>query len=79
MVAWLAGDPNLTLAYHHSTHPVAASLLAIAYVFVLGLILLNLLIGLMTNSLHRVTENETLRLLLSKAQVIDELEATLPR
>ena len=79
MVAWLAGDPNLTLAYNHSTHPLAACLLAIAYVFILGLVLLNLLVGLMTNTLNKVTENESLRLLLSKAQIIDELEATLPR
>lgn len=39
----------------------------------------NLLISIMSTSLDRVTANEGIRLLLSKAQVIDELEATVPR
>lgn len=53
-VAWLAGDPNLQLAYRHSHHPLAASLLALAFVFSLALVLLNLLTGLIVNSLHKV-------------------------
>ena len=55
MCAWLAGDPNLALAYRHSAHPLAASLLALAYIFALGLVLLNLLTGLIVNSLRKVS------------------------
>lgn len=54
MVSWLAGDPNLTLTYSHASHPVAAGLLAVMYVFVLGLVLMSLLTSLMTNSLKKV-------------------------
>ena len=43
------------------------------------MVLLNLLIGLMTTSLDKITKNEDVRLLLSRAQGIDEIEATLPR
>lgn len=49
----LVGDPNLGLTYQ-SAHPLAAALLSIAYVFTLGLVLMNLLISLMTTSLSRV-------------------------
>jgi len=45
----------------------------------MGMVLVNLLVGIMSTALNRVTEHEGLKLLLSKAQVIDELEATLPR
>jgi hypothetical protein len=47
--------------------------------FVMGMVIINLLIGVMGNALARVTEHEALKLLLHKAQIIDELEATLPR
>lgn len=56
-----------------------ATLLNIAYAFIMGMVLVNLLIGIMSNALNRVTEHEALKLLLHKAQIIDELEATLPR
>ena len=59
--------------------PVAAALLNVAYAFVMGMVLVNLLIGIMSNALNRVTEHEALKLLLYKAEIIDELEATLPR
>jgi hypothetical protein len=62
-----------------SSVPLPASLLNIAYAFIMGMVLVNLLIGIMSNALNRVTEHEALKLLLHKAQVIDELESTLPR
>jgi len=62
-----------------SSVPLPATLLNLAYTFIMGLVLVNLLIGIMSNALNRVTEHEALKLLLHKAQVIDELEATLPR
>ncbi|KAH7624970.1 hypothetical protein Ndes2526B_g00345 [Nannochloris sp. 'desiccata'] len=78
MVTWAAGNAELSPLYSHAQNPVAACVLGVSFVFILGMVLLNLLIGLMTNSLDRVTSNEGLRLLLSKAQAIDELEAVLP-
>ncbi len=62
-----------------SSLPLAASLLNVAYAFIMGMVLVNLLVGIMSNALNRVTEHEALKLLLHKAQVIDELESTLPR
>ena len=59
--------------------PVAATILNISYAFIMGMVLVNLLVGLMANALNRVTEHEALKMLLHKAQIIDELEATLPR
>jgi Ion transport protein len=63
----------------HSSIPLPATLLNIAYAFIMGMVLVNLLIGIMSNALNKVTEHEALKLLLHKAQIIDELEATLPR
>jgi Ion transport protein len=78
MVTWSAGNADLSPLYNHAQNPVAACVLGVSFVFILGMVLLNLLIGLMTNSLDRVTSNEGVRLLLSKAQAIDEIEAVLP-
>eukprot|EP00887_Chlorella_sp_A99_P000537 scaffold17.g537.t1 len=79
MVTWIAGNADLDPLYEHARNPVAGSILGVAYVFVLGMVLGNLLIGVMTNTLERVTKNEGLRMLLSKGVVIDEIELTLPR
>ena len=38
--------------------PIAACVLNVVYAFVMGLVLMNLLIGIMTNALERVTEHE---------------------
>ncbi|KAH7624961.1 putative Transient receptor potential cation channel subfamily V member 3 [Nannochloris sp. 'desiccata'] len=62
-----------------SSVPLPATLLNVAYAFIMGMVLVNLLVGIMSNALNRVTQHEALKLLLHKAQVIDELEATLPR
>ena len=58
---------------------VTATLLAVIYAFVMGMCLSNMLVGLVTNELSRSSENQALKLLLSKVQIIDELEATIPR
>lgn len=78
MVTWLAGNADLNPLYEDSSNPVAASLLGVLFVFSLATVLMNLLISIMTNTLEKVTENEGLRMLLSKAQAIDELESTIP-
>ncbi len=55
--AWLpaAGDPNLTLLYDGTAHPVAASLLGLSYVFSLTLVLTTLLVSMMTNTLQKAS------------------------
>lgn len=45
----------------------------------MNVLLLNVLIASMTNSFSKMTQDEGLRLLHSKAEIIDELEATLPK
>ena len=59
--------------------PVFAALLNIFFQFSMGMVMLNLLIGVMSNALNRVTEHEALKLLLHKATLIDELESTCPK
>ncbi|PRW33106.1 transient receptor potential channel [Chlorella sorokiniana] len=79
MVTWsAAADADLNPLYENAHNPVAGSVLACLFVFVLATVLMNLLISIMTNTLDKVTENEGLRMLLSKAQAIDELESTIP-
>ncbi|KAI3431652.1 hypothetical protein D9Q98_004699 [Chlorella vulgaris] len=78
MVTWVAGNAELTPLYKDAHNPMAASILGILYVFILATVLTNLLISIMTTSLEKVTKDEGLRMLLSKAQAIDELEATIP-
>lgn len=42
-------------------------------------VLMNLLIGVMCNSMARAVEYEDIKALLSRAQVLDELDTVLPR
>ena len=44
MLAWVAGDPNLTLLYSGVRHSLAACLLGGAYVFSMSLVLMTLLV-----------------------------------
>ncbi|WIA09485.1 hypothetical protein OEZ85_008886 [Tetradesmus obliquus] len=64
--------------FYNSTNPTAAMLLFIAFEFVMNVLLLNVLIASMTNSFSKITQDEGLRFLCSKAEIIDELETTLP-
>ncbi|KAK9917231.1 hypothetical protein WJX75_002125 [Coccomyxa subellipsoidea] len=52
--------------------------LLVIYLFVVTIIMLNVLIALLTNAQQKMTENAGLRAILSKAQITDELENTLP-
>ena len=79
MVTWSAGNADLNPLYQHASNPVAACVFGVSFVFILGIVLLNLLIGMITTSLDRLREDEMERQLLSKAQAIDELDAVLPQ
>ncbi|KAJ9510387.1 hypothetical protein QJQ45_015853 [Haematococcus lacustris] len=65
--------------FYNSTNPVSAMLLFIVFEFVMNVMLLNIMIAVMTSSLSKATREEGHRFLLSRAALIDELEATLPR
>ncbi|KAL6754495.1 hypothetical protein V8C86DRAFT_331024 [Haematococcus lacustris] len=65
--------------FYNSTNPVSAMLLFIVFEFVMNVMLLNIMIAVMTSSLSKATWEEGHRFLLSRAALIDELEATLPR
>lgn len=53
MVSWLDGDVDLD-KLTESMNPVAASLLGVGFIFVMGVILMNMLIGILTASLEKV-------------------------
>ncbi|GLI67207.1 hypothetical protein VaNZ11_011131, partial [Volvox africanus] len=63
---------------YNSTHPVLAMILFMAYELMVAVLLLNIMIALMTAAFARVSADEGLRYLIYKAEVIDELESTLP-
>ncbi|GAX81542.1 hypothetical protein CEUSTIGMA_g8970.t1 [Chlamydomonas eustigma] len=63
---------------YNSTNPSAAMLLFIIYEYVMNIMLLNVMIAIMASSFNRAMAEEGSRLQFSKAQIIDELESTLP-
>ncbi|GAB4819760.1 hypothetical protein N2152v2_006806 [Parachlorella kessleri] len=71
------GDIEMGKMYK-SKNPITATILNVCYTVVMGLILINLLIGIVLNSLEKATEHQDVKMLLSKARIIDELEATMP-
>ncbi|PRW39343.1 transient receptor potential channel [Chlorella sorokiniana] len=70
----------LDLGLMRSSHnPVSAVLLAVGYAFVMGMVIVNMLIGLMSNALDKTNQDLATKSVLHKAEIIDELEATIPR
>ncbi|EFN52792.1 expressed protein [Chlorella variabilis] len=70
----------LDLDIMRSSHnPVAATLLSVGYAFVMGMVIVNMLIGVMSNALEKTGEHSGLKMALHKANIIDEMEATMPR
>lgn len=64
--------------FYQSSNPAMSVTLFTIYTFVVNIVLVNLLIAIMTNTYSKVTENEGLRFLINKADLIDELELSLP-
>ena len=58
--------------------PKAAVALAVAFQFIMGMVLSNIIISIMTGALERVNQNEALKWVLHKIVIIDELELTIP-
>ncbi|DBA98675.1 hypothetical protein WJX77_002585 [Trebouxia sp. C0004] len=65
--------------FYDCHNPEAAICLVVLYMFVVAVIFLNLLVGIMTDSWSKVKDNEGLRFLCSKAEVIDEIETVVPQ
>ncbi|KAK9839401.1 hypothetical protein WJX81_000001 [Elliptochloris bilobata] len=67
-----------TEVYLKTHFPLATATLLCLFLFVVTVMLFNVLIALLTNASQKMTDNAGLRAVISKAQVIDELENTLP-
>eukprot|EP00210_Caulerpa_lentillifera_P005001 g4775.t1 len=65
--------------FYKSQNKAAAIIFFLIYQSIMAIMLLNLLIAIMTDSYAKVMDDEKLWNLCSKAQIIDELETTLPR
>jgi hypothetical protein len=61
-----------------SHNPAVAITLLIAYVFIMSMVLLNCLIALMSDACAKVNDEEGWQFYFCRAQIIDELETTVP-
>lgn len=61
-----------------SSNPAAAMGLSIVYQLGMSMVLMNLLIGVMCNSMAQAVQYEDIKGLLSRAQVLDELDTVMP-
>ncbi|KAI3431610.1 hypothetical protein D9Q98_004659 [Chlorella vulgaris] len=72
-------DGLLDLDIMRASHnPMAATLLAVGYSFVMGMVIVNMLIGVMSNALEKTNEHSGTKMTLHKASIIDELESAMP-
>ncbi|GMH44243.1 hypothetical protein BSKO_12177 [Bryopsis sp. KO-2023] len=78
MYCFMLGGFDVKLFYMGSNELVSVSFFLL-FESVMAVMLLNLLIAIMTDSYSKVMEDEQLWILCSKAQIIDELETTLPK
>lgn len=78
IVSWSFSGPELMALIENTRNPAMAYILGVSFAFIMGMILINMLIGLMTASLETMSSRSDLRSLLSKAIAIDELEMTIP-
>jgi hypothetical protein len=61
-----------------SSNPTAAMTLSIVYQLGMSMVLMNLLVGVMCNSMAQAVQYEDIKGLLSRAQVLDELDTVVP-
>jgi hypothetical protein len=80
VLSWSFSGPELLSLYQGGSgqENVMAYILGVSFAFIMGMILINMLIGLMTTSLENLSSKQHARSLLSKAMVIDEIEMTIP-
>jgi hypothetical protein len=73
----MMGDIDVDLFYN-SKKPVIGVILLIAFLFAMSMVLLNLLIALMSDAAAKASDDDGTKFLCSKAELIDELESSLP-
>ncbi|KAL3141754.1 hypothetical protein ABBQ32_004434 [Trebouxia sp. C0010 RCD-2024] len=73
----MLGGTDLDLFYN-SHNPIIGIVLLLLFVFTMSMVLLNCLIAIMSDACSRVAENGDLRFTAGRAQIIDELECTIP-
>lgn len=79
MFSFMLGGFDTNIFYkEQDPKPAVSVLFFVTYEAVMAIMLLNLLIAIMTDSYSKVMEDEHLWNLCSKAQIIDELETTMP-
>jgi len=79
MFSFMLGGFDTNIFYeNHDPDPIISVAFFVTYEAVMAIMLLNLLIAIMTDSYSKVMEDEHLWNLCSKAQIIDELETTMP-
>mmetsp|Transcript_7673 Transcript_7673/g.13270 ORF Transcript_7673/g.13270 Transcript_7673/m.13270 type:complete len:516 (+) Transcript_7673:114-1661(+) len=78
MVSYITAMFDMNIFYN-ARNPVASILLFFAFEFVVYILLLNIMIAIMASSFSKIGKDDTVRLTLHKAQIIDELATTLPK
>lgn len=73
----MMGDVDVDIFYN-SKKPVIGVILLIAFLFAMSMVLLNLLIALMSDAASKASDDDGTKFLCSKAELIDELESSLP-
>jgi hypothetical protein len=73
----LYGDLKLT-DFINSENPAFNTCLALSFIIIMGYCLVNLLIGMIINSLDRVLDHEGAKQLCNQARLINEMEALIP-
>jgi hypothetical protein len=74
----LYGDLKLS-DFINSDNPVFNTCLALSFILIMGYCLINLLIGMIINSLDRVLDHEGAKQLCNQARLINEMETVIPK
>jgi len=73
----LYGDIKLS-DFINSSDPLFNTLLALSFILIMGYCLVNLLLGMIINSLDRVLDHEGAKQLCNQARLINEMESVIP-
>jgi hypothetical protein len=73
----MMGDIDVDI-FFGSKKPIIGVILLVVFLFVMAMVLLNLLIAVMSDSATKASDDDGTKFLCSKAELIDELESSLP-
>ncbi|CAL8463844.1 g3378 [Coccomyxa elongata] len=74
---WLMGGVDLTI-FNGTHNPEIGLAMLLVYWFTMSMVLLNCLIAILADACSRVNENQDARFLSGRAEIIDELESSIP-